>query len=616
MKTARRCLALSLLLIASLSPSPLWACQLGRLAVLHVTMDGARPLVEVKFNGTDARMVLDSGAFYSMISAPNAAQFKLRVTEAPGELRVTGVDGYSSEVGMATVKQFTMADSTFPNVEFLVGGSDAGDGVVGMLGQNVLGIADVDYDLANGQVRLMRPHDCRKTDMAYWSTPQLAYSVMEIRHLDDVAKHTVGTAYLNGAKVQVLFDTGAYRSLLGLRAAARAGIKPGDDGVSPAGQISGVGKRQVSTWIARFASFKIGEEEIRNTRLRFGDLDLEGVDMLLGADFFLSHHIYVSNDQQKLYFSYNGGPVFNLDSSHQAATAAAAQPAAAQPAVAAEPAAVAGANVVPGATENLDAAAYERRGNAAAARHDYAHALADLTRACELEPKVASHFLHRGEVLEYSDQKPRALEDFNLALQLKPDSVDALLARAFLRLGAKDSDEATRAQATADLQAADRLLPREADQHRLIAAGFMQQDQFAAAIAQLDLWLDVFRDDVKRGSELNERCWARALWGQELERAEADCSAALKLRAKQSPEYAAVLDSRGLVRLRRGNYRGAIADYDQALSRRPHLAWSLYGRGIAKLRLGQNDAGQADLAAAHVESQDIAAYAAKYGVAP
>ena len=611
MKTARRCIALSLLLIASLSPSPLWACKLGRLAVLHVTMDGARPLVDVKFNGTDARMVLDSGAFYSMISAPNAAQFKLRVTEAPGELRVTGVDGYSSEVGMATVKQFTMADSTFPNVEFLVGGSDAGDGVVGMLGQNVLGIADVDYDLANGQVRLMRPHDCRKTDMAYWSTPQLAYSVMEIRHLDDVAKHTVGTAYLNGAKIQVLFDTGAYRSLLSLRAAARAGIKPGDDGVSPAGQISGVGKRQVSTWIARFASFKIGEEEIRNTRLRFGDLDLEGVDMLLGADFFLSHHIYVSNDQQKLYFSYNGGPVFNLDSSHQATTAAVAQPA-----VAAEPAAVTGPTAAPGAMEDLDAAAYERRGNAAAARHDYAHALADLTRACELEPKVASHFLHRGEVLEYSDQKPRALEDFNMALQLKPDDVDALLARAFLRLGAQDSDEATRAQATADLQAADRLLPREADQHRLIAAGFMRQDQFAAAIAQLDLWLDVFRDDVKRGSELNERCWARALWGQELERAEADCSAALKLRAKESPEYAAVLDSRGLVRLRRGNFRGAIADYDQALARRPHLAWSLYGRGIARLRLGQSDAGQADLAAANVESKDIAAHAAKYGVAP
>jgi hypothetical protein len=33
--------------------------------------------------------------------------------------------------------------------------------------------------------------------------------------------------------------------------------------------------------------------------------------MLLGADFFVSHRIYVSNAQHKMYFTYNGGPVFS-----------------------------------------------------------------------------------------------------------------------------------------------------------------------------------------------------------------------------------------------------------------------------------------------------------------
>jgi hypothetical protein len=33
--------------------------------------------------------------------------------------------------------------------------------------------------------------------------------------------------------------------------------------------------------------------------------------MLLGADFFLSHRIFVSNEQHKVYFTYNGGPVFS-----------------------------------------------------------------------------------------------------------------------------------------------------------------------------------------------------------------------------------------------------------------------------------------------------------------
>jgi hypothetical protein len=68
----------------------------------------------------------------------------------------------------------------------------------------------------------------------------------------------------------------------------------------------------VQTWIAPFASFRIGDEEIRNTHLRIWDTGLRDVDMLIGADFFLSHRIYVASSQHKLYFTYNGGPVFNL----------------------------------------------------------------------------------------------------------------------------------------------------------------------------------------------------------------------------------------------------------------------------------------------------------------
>jgi hypothetical protein len=39
---------------------------------------------------------------------------------------------------------------------------------------------------------------------------------------------------------------------------------------------------------------------------------MPALDMVLGADFFLTHRIYVANNQQKMYFTYNGGPVFDL----------------------------------------------------------------------------------------------------------------------------------------------------------------------------------------------------------------------------------------------------------------------------------------------------------------
>jgi hypothetical protein len=76
-------------------------------------------------------------------------------------------------------------------------------------------------------------------------------------------------------------------------------------------------RARYSTWLPRiapFQSFRIGGEEIRNTRLRIGDTGLDDVDMLLGADFFLSHRIYVANSQNKVYFTYKGGPVLDLSS--------------------------------------------------------------------------------------------------------------------------------------------------------------------------------------------------------------------------------------------------------------------------------------------------------------
>src|SRR5262249_44123074 len=162
---------------------------------------------------------------------------------------------------------------------------------------------------------------------------------------------------------------------------------PNDPDVVPAGFSQGIGRRAVQTYVAPFASFKIGEEEIRNTRLRFGSISLgDEADMLIGADFFLSHRIYIAKGQRKLYFTYNGGRVFNLK----------AVPLSAQHAQ--EPTATPGSSAAPAegsaslADQPKDAPGFSRRGAAFAARRDFDHAIADLTRACELAPNEAQYF--------------------------------------------------------------------------------------------------------------------------------------------------------------------------------------------------------------------------------
>jgi hypothetical protein len=71
-----------------------------------------------------------------------------------------------------------------------------------------------------------------------------------------------------------------------------------------------------------------------------------------------------------------------------------------------------------------------------------------------------------------------------------------------------------------------------------------------------------------------------------------------------------------LVHLRRGEFQAAFADYDAAVRGAPNQIGSRYGRGIARLRLGQTAAGQADIAAASARDPNIAARFAGYGVSP
>jgi tetratricopeptide (TPR) repeat protein len=98
------------------------------------------------------------------------------------------------------------------------------------------------------------------------------------------------------------------------------------------------------------------------------------------------------------------------------------------------------------------------------------------------------------------------------------------------------------------------------------------------------------------------------------------CSEGLQRSAqraeKESPFYAKVSDSRGLVFLRLGDYPKSIADYDAAIAIAPKKASSWYGRGIDKLRQHQTAAADADIVQAESLSLKIAEKFTHYGISP
>lgn len=566
-------------------------------------------MVPARINGKDAELIVDTGAFFSLLTPAAASRFGMKIGPLPPNYTIGGVNGVAN-IGLAKASTVDLVGGRLKGVEFLTGAGSIEGAADGLLGRNLMARGDMEFDFAHGAIRIFKVQGCKGASLAYWAKDG-NFSTLPLIIPEDVKdihgevipfeKPIIATVYINGVRATAMFDTGASRSLLSRAIAAKAGVTRRDDTARAGGQINGVGRRAVSAWIAPFASVKIGDEDIRNTQLLVGDFQGDDIDMLIGADFFLSHRVLVSRSQKLIYITPLGGPVFKVHGGVplQATLTAAA----------------------PG-SETLTAGEYARRGAALIARRDYAAGIADLGRAIELDAQTASYWRQRGvarmqaswSVMPKSDRhhalimsdvdRALAMSDLDHALNLSPDDAKALFARGVLRLSLKDE-----AGARNDFGAAVAVEPT-----MMLSAGgaYAMSGKFDAALDFFNRWIVAHPRHEQLHAALNARCWTRAVWGRELDLALADCDLALRNRRGD----AVILDSRGLVRLRLKQYDAAIADYNAALKRQPKQTWSLYGRGLARLAKGLKAEGEADIAAATAIDPDIVAQARDYGVTP
>lgn len=565
--------------------TPVWAetsCKVGQMAAIPVTMQGMRAVVDTRINGRPAPFILDSGAFFSNIWPAVAHEFDLPQQPLPNGMRLGGIGG-GTDATVATVRHFSLAGLDIPNVQFTVAGSDIGQS--GLIGQNVLGLADVEYDLPGGMVRLFKPMGCGRAAMAYWTKGQPFFEI-PIETKEAAHNHTVGTVELDGAKLNATFDTGAPQTVLSLRGAARAGVHPGGPGVEAAGWESGMGRRVVQGWTAKFKLLKIGNEELHNVRLRFADLGTLDTDMLLGTDFFVSHRLYVSNLQHRIYFTYTGGRLFNAVAHADATAAVVAQN---------------GAD----AAAPTDAEGYSRRGAMYVTQHDLPHAIDDFTKAIQMAPQEPRY--PRERALAYLQQRRPvlAIDDLNTTLTLDPTDTRARLIRAELRLRAGNP-----AGTIADLDLLNGQLPHEDAARLQMAQLYSGADAFDQAIGQYDGWIAAHRDDAARSTAQNGRCWSRMLADKDLDKAMGDCNAAVHA----VPTNPSFLDSRAFLHLRQKDDRAALADFNAALAIDPRRPWALYGRSLAEEHLGQTTEAAHDRALATALDKRLPEKIRKYGI--
>lgn len=320
-----------------------------------------------------------------------------------------------------------------------------------------------------------------------------------------------------------------------------------------------------------------------------------------------------------------------------------------------------------GAVALLDAAVAREPGNAKALRTrgavrleqmDYKGAREDYDQAVELDPADVEALVGQGLVASEDGRHADAVVSYSVALRLDPSHVTALSGRgaAYHQLGRwersladyralKTSSDYTDTALFGELRALQRLkrtaeartlirleLEKEPTHYVALAALVdlsWREGQFTEAAAALEKALAASPDSfdhlslrsevrIRAGDAaggradldamrrlaaadpllMNNVCWNQAITGFDLERAITDCEAAL------AADEAAVIDSRALVLLGLGRHAEAKAAYDQALAAAPNQAPSLFGRGLARLALGDAE-GRRDIERARALDVDV-----------
>ena len=217
----------------------------------------------------------------------------------------------------------------------------------------------------------------------------------------------------------------------------------------------------------------------------------------------------------------------------------------------------------------------------------YDRALRDTDSLIAALPDNPELKLMRISILEEADRHDEADAEMDALALAEPGNGRILLNQAALKMERGD------AQAAIDIL--DRALPLYPDRPEAV---LISRAGAAIALGRVDLAERDFatiRDaSATDPGMLNNMCWTAAKAGVLLDQALRDCDAALAL----APNVAGFLDSRGRVLLQRGDLAGAVAAYDMALERSPTQSPSLYGRGLARIALGQVAEGEADKAAA------------------
>lgn len=297
---------------------------------LETTNEHNAVFAPVTLEGKAYLLQVDTGDNISVLT--EGVVNKLGLDHEPVNVALVGVNGtYSNTAGR--VKSFTLGNLHASNVDFMISKNfdgeddqkkDDSDTVAGLLGADVLGNYDVEFDFGGNKLTLLSPDHCRGK-VIYWPAAAVAAVPITVTRGGDISFPVT----LDGKAVNATLDTGASTSVVNLSFAENNfGLTPTSPGVTSAGTMNKThGSAVLST---HFKTLTFGDDTTGSLTVAnpgadlvanfMGNSDVQGSshtgtklpskqqtmklpDMLLGMNVLRHLHVYIAYGEGMLYIT-------------------------------------------------------------------------------------------------------------------------------------------------------------------------------------------------------------------------------------------------------------------------------------------------------------------------
>jgi len=259
-------------------------CALVQLGQLPLEMIADVPVVTAEINGQPVRMVIDTGATFTVVAPRTATRLGLQPTGRPIAMEGAGGRVTAIPVILPLVR---IGGAQLQGVPAVVGRAldIASDGVFGV---TLLSAFEIDLDVPGRVMTLYAPRRC-PTLTPPWTGP-----FTELPAERSAQGQLIVPIAVNGVELRAVLDTGNSLTFVTRQAALRAGLGDLIVGAAPVARAQTFTAGGTQVRLVQFDRLDVGDTAVRYPVLLVGNLPEAAGDALLGGDFLTTHRVWLA----------------------------------------------------------------------------------------------------------------------------------------------------------------------------------------------------------------------------------------------------------------------------------------------------------------------------------